>query len=1339
MTAASFLADLELRPLTLADAGPLEPLGLAIGPGSGGLEIAVARSERRPTQDVMRTAWKNRQGGRATPVLLVSLYSDRGALCGPSGEMPPVFLDLDIGQVERICRTALAEPNRHSATRFLLGVLPEVSESQIPGLRNQGLFATHELEKGVPRRPDWAQSHQKASSLLGKRGRDLLAGLGFQVAETNQQYAILRCGQTKMAVAVFLDRSEASDIASDRFGGMTPVQYALAKADDENLDYVVVDRGSSLRIHTAAGKGVGRRGRTETFVEIHLDLLPTDRAGYLWLLFSGPALAKEGSFTKILEESQDYASDLGSRLRDRIYDFVIPRLAIAIAKNRNLRTPTAQDLKRTYEMALLALFRLLFIAYAEDKDLLPYRTNERYRDRSLKKKAREMAVLRQQGTPTFDDSTSHWDEVVRLFRVVNTGKPKEWGVPVYDGGMFSDEAAVSPAGSLLTEVCLTNKDFGPVLCDLLVDPTPEGFGPVDFRSLGVRDFGTIYEGLLESELSVAEEDLAVDREGQYVPARRQEPKVRKGHIYLHNASGARKATGSYYTKSFAVDHLLDHALEPAIADHLARLDKLDDRRAAESFFDFRVADIAMGSGHFLVAAVDRIERRFSSYLAKRPLPGVMDELARLRKAALDGIEQAGGSIDGVEIENVQLLRRQIARRCIYGVDINNIAVQLARLSLWIHTFVPGLPLSFLDHNIVCGNSLVGIATVDEVNQLVKRGGAMPLFDHSADALIGSAREAVGRLARLSEANAAEIAEARRAYEGQRRAVVPTARMLDVLAASRLPDWSERIAPEDFEAGSQVIAQAHHGRAVELLGTLTPFHFPIAFPAVFLRDRSGFDVILGNPPWEKARVEDLEFWARYYPGLRGLRTGDRNQALRAIQRARPDLEKELNEEKAASSVLRDAVRPLPGMNTGHPDLFRAFLWRFIQLAANDGGRIGVVLPGDAFKIKGSAVLRQVIAERLRHLDLQMLTNRRGWVFDDVHQQKLIALCCGTAGTGARSCEYVIRPEIHSADGWRSRDPLARIEVERRWLTNYSTSLVAPIIPSAVESKQIIDVLMRHPPIRRHKSLYVRRVYADFETSRGDARRWHPNPKSGDWPVYKGESFDLWNPDTGSYYGWTDGAAIAEAAHDKRLRCNTSSPYSLLPEAWRNDPNTHPMRHPRIAFRDVTNRGNSRTLIAALIPAQVVTTQTAPWVLWLDHSDKERRDAFLLGVLSSIPLDWWARRFIEGHADQEAFDSLRVPDFVPGSALVERTVALAGRLACPDKRFAKWAKAVGVEYGRLDATEKDDMIAELDAVVAHLYGLSEPQLTHIFETFHEGWDYQPRLTAVLGHYTAWARNV
>lgn len=104
MGGAKLLSDVELRPLNLPRGGPLEPVGLAIGPGPGGLEVAVARATRRPGQETMRSGWKARHGGRAVPVLLVALYGERAALCGPGGELPPVFTDLDIGQVERICR-----------------------------------------------------------------------------------------------------------------------------------------------------------------------------------------------------------------------------------------------------------------------------------------------------------------------------------------------------------------------------------------------------------------------------------------------------------------------------------------------------------------------------------------------------------------------------------------------------------------------------------------------------------------------------------------------------------------------------------------------------------------------------------------------------------------------------------------------------------------------------------------------------------------------------------------------------------------------------------------------------------------------------------------------------------------------------------------------------------------------------------------------------------------------------------------------------------------------------------------------------------------------------------
>ena len=721
----AFLADIELRPFRLADEPGLVPVGLAIGQGRGGLEVAVTRADHRPTQQVMRAVWNARLGGRAVPLLLVALHGDRAALCGEHGDDPPVYLDLDRGMVERLCRTALAEPDRHAASRFLRAAIPEL-ESPLPGLRNEGLFATHELARDVPQRRDWADAQARAAPLLALRRQQLLGALGYQIETLPGHAAILRTGDNKIAVAVFLERGEACDVASDCFGGLSPISYALAKADAESLPYVVVDHGPALRIYpTATGVGTGGRGRTETFIEVHLDLLPTDRAGYLWLLFSGEALLRSGAFQVILENSKRFASDLGSRLRERIYRDVVPDLAMALVQARHQRRPTAQDLETTYEMALTVLFRLLFIAYAEDKDLLPYRTNERYRARSLKQKAHELLALRRAtaGAPAFDDSPTLWREVSDLCRAVNGGH-REWGVPPYNGGLFSEDRAQSEVGALLADLTISNRKFGPVLADLLAEETPEGLGPVDFRSLGVREFGTIYEGLLESELSIAEVNLVTDRVGLYFPAEEdQRPDVPAGHVYLHNAGGARKATGSYYTKDFAVEHLLAHALEPALAEHLARLDSLDDRRAAEAFFDFRVADIAMGSGHFLITAVDHIEKRLSGYLARRRLPAVVAELERLRASA---IRELGPLAEGVDIEDTQLLRRQIARRCVYGVDIKSVAVQLARLSLWIHTFVPGLPLSFLDHNIVCGNSLVGIATFDEVEDALGMTGKTPL-------------------------------------------------------------------------------------------------------------------------------------------------------------------------------------------------------------------------------------------------------------------------------------------------------------------------------------------------------------------------------------------------------------------------------------------------------------------------------------------------------------------------------------------------------------------------------------------------------------------------------------
>jgi hypothetical protein len=244
-----------------------------------------------------------------------------------------------------------------------------------------------------------------------------------------------------------------------------------------------------------------------------------------------------------------------------------------------------------------------------------------------------------------------------------------------------------------------------------------------------------------------------------------------------------------------------------------------------------------------------------------------------------------------------------------------------------------------------------------------------------------------------------------------------------------------------------------------------------------------------------------------------------------------------------------------------------------------------------------------------------------------------------------------------------------------------------------------------------------------------------PPSGFWPVFKGESFDIWISDTAVYYAWADPTRVRAILQMKRVRSAKQgrSPFQGFSPSHLRDEKTLACNSARIAFRDVTNRTNQRTVIAALIPPQVFITNTAPFLLWPrgDESDQ----AFLLGVLCSMPLDWYARRFTEMHMNYHVLSPLPIPRPGRDNPLWQRAVALAARLACPDKRFRKWTEAVGVDYGPLPGDEREDMIHELDAVVAHLYGLTESQLTHIFETFHEGWDYEERLKGTLIHFERW----
>ena len=1086
---------------------------ILFGGGNNNLEVAIAykmHDHESPRTADLRALWKKRWASRPAPVLLVVLYSDsdgtaRVAVCGTTGDPAPI-LGLPLDQVQRISRAALGEQDRHAAARALDRLLSGAKDHLPTGLVNSGLFALHELREGVPRRSDWPAAGATARQLLGLTGFSLVRALGYETAPRGSAGLLLMHDGVNRAIAVLLNEDELFDRPAARFGAVSPIQHGLHLATQENLPWLIVLRSATIRLYPAnPDVGVGRKGQSETYVELDLALLTAEESGYLMLLFSPAALVPNGTVAQILESSANFAADLGARLRDRIFRDVVPRLAIAVATRMNARAEN--DLEEAYHRTLLILFRLLFLAYAEDRGLLPYGRNPRYDRYAVKTLARDFASDLNQ---RFDShAASLWDGMITVWGAVDEGNAN-WDVPPYNGGLFTRDASTNPSGAALVDMRLNDAEFGPALEALLVDIGEDGTqGPVDFRSLSVREFGTIYEGLLESSLSLAPFNLTVDAKGHYVPAKRDDPiEVIAGSIYFHNRSGQRKSTGSYFTKPFAVEYLLDTAIEPTVAAHLELvaelLDEGDDAAAADMFFDFRIADLAMGSGHFLVAAIDRIEARFSAFLAEHQIPAVNDELNRLARAARTAL---GDTAAAMEIEPSALLRRQIARRCIYGLDLNLMAVELARLAVWIHTFVPGLPMSALDHSLVVGNSLTGIGTVNEVMEVLDPdhgSGNVSLFADRIREALSVARDRLIRVARTAEATKQEVKEAASAHAKATRDAADVRTLFDAAIAVRLGLIDLPLDPEG------AIRSAGIEQVQRKIGELQALHFPVQFPEVFLRDRPGFDCLIGNPPWETVVGKEDAWWSLRFPGLKGLSPGQMTTEITRLRKQRPDLLNELSSDVARLNLYRDALLagPYPGLGAGHPDLYQAFCWRVWTLIRDDGA-VGVVLPRNALAGSGTGTWRSAVFDHGAFADVTMLVNTGGWVFDDVHQQYTVGLVTVRKGDH-HSGTVRIRGPFHSLTDFHRGVRQSLVEFAVVEFRTWASHGAFPLLPSA-QSAGVFSTLRAHPRLDADSGTWAfRPIQGDFNAS-ADKEQWDQDmtARRGDMPVYKGATIGYGN--------------------------------------------------------------------------------------------------------------------------------------------------------------------------------------------------------------------------------------
>lgn len=1315
----------------------LEARFAVIGADSVGLGLQVLVCDwagtGSPSVEAMRGAHNKRLGKKIFPLVVATVDVNAQVwLLGPAIDGSPVG-PIGVSQAERILQAALNEPTGLSGRRRLAHLLDSIRSTDIAGMTNAGLFATHYVSEGIRTEPNWAEATDAARPWLKLRGESLIGSMGYTVkTSTANAHVLTTTGHNQpRAVAVLLKESESFDADSPRFA-VSPVMFGLKVAKREGAPWLIVLRGSQVRLYSARpGVGVGARGQAETYFELDLALLDEDDAAYLAYGFSANGLCDGGLVQRLIEGSERFATGLGERLRQRVYDHVVPRLAVAVANELD-RLGHGDDLALSYRTTLRILFRLVFQAYAEDRGLLPYGRNDRYTRNSLKRWALDMV---EQPDLDFDpESSSMWADLLQVWGVIDTGDTA-WDVPAYNGGLFGIDAELHPAGALIRQLELENSVIGPALRHLLVDDTvDDSIGPVDFRSLSVREFGTIYEGLLESSLSRADQNLTIDKDKAYVPAAKDDTVlVNAGEIYFHNSSGERKATGSYFTPHFAVEHLLERSLEPALEQHLSRVAKLlevgDQAGATESFFDFRVADLAMGSGHFLVSAIDHIESGMAAFLVDNDLPGIADELRRLEDAARSNL---GDAATDYEIEPSALLRRQIARRCVYGLDINDVAVELARVSIWIHTFIPGLPMSSLDHNLVQANSLTGIGTIDEAidaldppRQKEVVGQISALYGPIRDALEKAKTLLVGA-ANASEATKAEVRRAAETFRGAAAAALPTKLLFDAAVAVRIGilDTADLIALTPGQIQDMACAPSIADR----IRDLQPAHMPYLFPEVFLKENPGFDCLIGNPPWEKVKVEEHAWWGQRFSGLRGVPQKQKNALLSQLKTDRPDLVAEYEAEVLRTNSMRSTIAhgPYPGIGRGDIDLFQAFVWRNWHLLRSDG-YAGTVLPRGALSGSGTVEWRRTVLSKGGYEDVCFLTNRSAWVFEGVDGRYTLALVTTRKG-GARVISFC--GPFYSFDEYEAGHTDRSIATADDF-ASWSNSLSFPTVPDAFAG-EILQHMKRQPSFADEQE-FAFRPHRELDTSRD--KSWFDfdldNP-TGTVPVWTGRTINIWHPNFGSPYAYADDALLDHLA-EKAIRASKSARSALhgLTITTRAD---SPPSSARIAFRDVARATDTRTAIFCLIPPDVAVVEKSPYLVrQLGQIDDE---AFLLGVVSSIPFDWYARRWIETKVSFELLNPMPIPRPQRSSVYRLRIVELAGRLAAVDDRYEVWADAVGVPIGTLlMEQERSEALAELDALVALLYGLAEDQLRHIFATFHRGWDYAGRWSAVQQHYQTW----
>ena len=993
-----------------------------------------------------------------------------------------------------------------------------------------------------------------------------------------------------------------------------------------------------------------------------------------------------------------------------------------VSANPDLRDKIATGalpMQALFEELLRTVYRLIFLAVAEDRDLLHPRRTPRearqlyaqgysftfWRERSRRRVARD----------------SHYDawEAIKVTLASLEHGEEMLGLPAL-GGLFAGSSTPH-----LNAATIPNRAFLAALFCLGFIRKDGITHRINWRDLKTEELGSVYEGLLEIRPSL----------------------TAAGEFQL--GSGAkgndRKTSGSYYTPDSLVECLLDSALNPVLERAEASGATPDEKVAA--IFDLKVIDPACGSGHFLLGAARRMA----------------DRVARLRN------EDAGK-------EETQAALRDVVSRCIHGVDRNPMAVELAKVALWIESVSPGQPLGFLDANIRCGDALLGVFDLAVLEEGIPDEAYKPLTGDSKDAakfylrLNRDAKKGqgafdfaggggvmpakpiaagLGRIKSMPEDTVGQVEKKRQAFEAWKAdpARYSTEVACDLYMAAFLMPKTEvpashhrAMVPTTGDvrqrlAGGQVYGPLE-GAAREVAGAASVLHWPLEFPDVML-GKGGFDVVLGNPPWERIKLQEQEFFAGH-PVAEEPNAAARTRAIARLAEApegSPD--RRLYEAFQIAKRIAEATSTfarVPGdgggryryTGTGDVNTYALFAEHFLNLTGSSG-RAGVIVPSEILSSDAHKLFFQhlILTEYLRS---SIAFENEEFIFPGIANVNRFAIITLGARKAQDSDEisfaFYLRNSFHIQDA--NRHFKLRSSDFRDLNPN---TLTCPVFRTKHDAELTRSIYRRLPVItdqnRSDGNAWGVEFHRMFDMA-NDSGQFLNDVKADEFegdivPLYEGKFIWHFDHRFSSYHNLGKLKGRGGRGLPPTLISEYEDPgFEIKPRYWLkkeavesrlSDIDVH--RDWLIGWRDVTSAKLERTMVCSVFP-RYAANHKLPIISI--NSDPKEVVAFLAN-LASIPFDFVARQKMGGTSF--AYFYLKQLPILPPSAYDEAALAFIVprvlELTYTSHSMAPFARDLGYEGPPFawDEDRRAHLRAELDAWYALAYGLTRDELRYVLD--------------------------